>query len=668
MKLFRKKKNNNLRRNKKEIKQQASQTKQHYRNAILGGTYLSMLVPDPSRFKGWRLHENYVEVVGKNPVNSSVFAPILIFIKPDKAELSDQWGVNFIQDLVTDTLENTVDTHGLNVMFISNIRQMTKDWVNSKQDDSERYSLKTVSSNKEKAIASMQNKDLNEIATELAHGARYLAVGLKYVVAATSVARLDNFMESLQRRLELKIPGIIVTYANGNIENEVATIFNNPMDEPGKKLMFTSREFAGFYNIVTNGIEDPHGFYAGEQIGDISNSAIIWDMNNFANNAIIATGNKFRRKRDFKNNNIPDDYIEWTSSDLWLNTLILQLVKEQPLVGPKHHVFTLALDPIHLDDKLITTTSVIDLNKGHLNPFEMFGDVEDELEIFPANLAKWHEMTRQLAQQEIKVDNEFTQEQIGMTELTDLDDTLTQFYIDNNMWVKNPAENRDKLRAVGIPSEEVPTLTEFLAYLTSAYHQATDPDTGDQQKAQEYNKLLALYRQLDLANGDLFNTTTDPQFTNLRLRPHTLLNYSKLSERKGNILLVQLLNSFSAIANQAHEGDTIILHGAQRITSITQKYITGILHDLRNRGVRIVFSYSSPSDMLKQLDFNQMPSADWTLTGHMTADECAAYNEALGNQRQMTQMIAGNIQSNNESCYYLRRGNDNVIFEANQSL
>ena len=103
MKLFRRK-NRNLRRNRKELKEQNVKSKQHYRNAILGDTYLSMLVPDPSRFKGWRLHENYVEVVGKNPINSSVFAPVLIFIKPDKVELNDQWGVGFIQDLVTDTL------------------------------------------------------------------------------------------------------------------------------------------------------------------------------------------------------------------------------------------------------------------------------------------------------------------------------------------------------------------------------------------------------------------------------------------------------------------------------------------------------------------------------------------------------------------------------------
>lgn len=653
---------------KRQAKAQAAQNRQTYRHAIVGGTYLGQLVPDQAKFRGWRLHEDTIEVVAKNPVNNSVIAPVIVYIKPDKAELLPQWGVDFVEDLVNDTLANTVKSHGLNVIFVNNIRRMSSDWVKEHQEDTERYTLKTGESHQENARINQQQSDLAMIAQELDAESEYLAIGLKYIVSATSIKLLDDFLNQLQHRLELRIPGAVIALVNGNVEGEMANIFNDPMDEPGRKMMFTTREFAGFYNIVTNGIEDPHGFYAGEQVGDISNSAVIWDMTNFKHDAVIATNNKFMRKRDYEKSFVPDDYHDWSGSDLWLNTLILQLVKEQPLEGRRRHVFTLALDPINLDDHLITSTAQIDLNKGGLNPFEMFGDTRDELDIFPANLAKWHEMTRQLAQQEIKVENEFSQESIGMTELTDLDDTLTQFYIDHHMWVKNPAHNRDKIRIVGIPSDEVPRLSQFIAYLTSAYDEASNKVTGDQRKANEYNKLLALFRQLDLSNGDLFDVVTDPLFSSLGLKPHTLLNYSTLSQRKGNILLVQLLNSFSAIANQTHEGDIIIIHGAQRITSLTQQYINGILKELRHKGVRIVFSYTSPAEMINQADFNHMSSADWVLTGHMTPDECTAYDNTLGNQRQMTAMIARNIQSPSDSYYYLRRGSDNVIFEANPSM
>lgn len=642
--------------------------KRTYNDINLGGTYLSMLTPDPKIYKGYRLHEDYVEVVGRNPDNTCVIAPVFVFIKSNKADLNNQWGVSFIRDLVNDTVKNSGDSHNLNVVFIENIKNLPKDWIKKNQTDTDRYTSKIGNDHRQQAAASTQQEDLMQIATELNAGGSYLAVGFKYVVTASSVDKLDDFLDSLQRRLELRIPGTIITLANGNIDHEMSTLFNDPMKEPGKKLMFTSQEFAGSYNLVTNGIEDMHGFYAGEQVGDISNAAVIWDMSAFSRYAVIAVNNKFARKRDFYRGSIPEDYRNWTGIDLWVNTLIMQLVKEQPVSGPQHHVFTLALDPIQLDDHLTTTTSVIDLSKGHLNPFEMFGDTKDELSIFPANLEKWNQMTRQLAVQTYHVEGETSRSIVDMNELTDLNSTLENFYIDNHMWVKNPKENRDKIRIVGIPSSEVPTLSTFIAYLVSEYATASDPETGDPRKAAEYNTLLSLYRQLDLSNGDLFNTRTDPMFSSLGIMPHTLFNYSGLSQRKGNILLVQLLNSFSAIANQTHTGDTIIIHGAQRITSLTQQYITSIIEDLERKGVRVVYSYTSPTDMLKQVEFNHMPDADWTLTGHLTPDQCAAYNKALGNQRQMTEMIAKNIQSSNEACYYLRRNNDNVIFEANQSL
>lgn len=636
-----------------------------YKDAIMGDTYLSMITPK----RGWRLHEDYVEVLNPNKhKENTVIAPVFIFIKSDKTDLDSQWGVDFIQDLVSDTIKHMETSHNLTITFIENIRPMTNDWIKKHQSDSDRYTAKQGNDHRHEAhVFNLQN-DLTEIAQELDVGSSYLAVGLKYVIAAINLKTLDDFLISLQRRLELRIPGVIVTLANGHIEKEFANIFNNPIEESGKKLMFTSEEFAGFYNLVTNGIEDPNGVYVGEQIGDISNAAVIWDMTYFDNFAILASGNNFARKRDFARTYIPDDFKYWSGSDLWLNTLIMQLVKEQPISGRKHHVFTLALDPIHLDDHLITSTSTIDLNKGHLNPFEVFGDEKDELKLYAANLAKWHEMTRQLAEQSIQSDNEVHEATIDMRELTDLDDILNQFYIDTGMWVANAKENRDKIHLVGVPSPEIPRLNRFIAYLVSKYSEVSDPVNGDPRKANEYNILLSLYRQLDLSNGDIFDTVTDPQFSTLGIKPHTLFNYSELSQRKGNILLVQLLNSISAIANQTHEGDVIIIHGAQRITGLAQKYIEQIIDDLLIKHVRVVFSYSSSAEMLKQLNFNHMSEADWVLTGRLTADQASIYNKALGNQRQMTPMVLRNIQSKNDACYYLRRGSDNIIFEANQAL
>ena len=63
-----------------------------------------------------------------------------------------------------------------------------------------------------------------------------------------------------------------------------------------------------------------------------------------------------------------------------------------------------------------------------------------------------------------------------------------------------------------------------------------------------------------------------------------------------------------------------------------------------------------------------MAASDWTLTGHLTPDQIEEYNKALGNQRQMTQTIEKMIQVKNEARYYLRRGQSNIVFDADQTI
>lgn len=623
---------------------------------ILGGNYIHKIIPH----KGWHINEDYVDILD----NGTIIAPVIIYADYDKASnLPAEWGITFIRDLVSDAIGDTHKANLLNVSFINNIRLLSNDWIKKHQENADRYSDKNTKGHHEKDKVKVEQEDLSTIAKELNIGSSYLAVGMKYVVAAKDRQTLDTFLISLQRRIELDVPGIIIALPNGDVDLEFGHLFNNPMDEPGRKLMFTSAEYAGFYNIVTHGIEDSTGVYVGEQQNDINNTAVIWDMTRFDKHAVIATSNRFARKIDYDRGQVENQFLDYTGSDLWLNTLIMQLVREK-----QGRVFTLALDPIHLNDRLDTVTASIDLNRGRINPFEMFGRKGREREIYSANQAKWEAMTRQMAEQTITTKNAVQTEPISSTELSDLDTVLSKFYHDNHMWPKDPDNEPQKIRILNLPHRDIPRLTQFIAYLDTEYHKYSRPQLGDPVKANEINKLLSIYRRLDSANGDLFDTWTDPIFGLLGQKRHTLFDYSHLSERKGNILLIQLLNSISAIANQMHDGDVIILHGAQRIINLTQSYIQQILDDLYARHVRVVFSYNTPEAMLNSADFNHMSSANWVLTGNMTADQVAKYNELLGNQRRMTNVISSSIQTHNEARYYLRRGQDNIIFDANQLM
>lgn len=624
--------------------------------AVLGDGYLKQIIPK----RGWKIHEDYFDVLDNGTINTIA----LVFLEPGKAlDLQPEWGISFIQDLVDDVLQKN-NANNLSVSFINTVRMMDADtWVKHHQTDADRYSDQNTEGHRNQAHVKAQQEDLSLIATELDQGASYLATGFKYAISASDLNMLKKFLDSLQKRLELRIPGAIITLSNGDIDLEYQRLFDDPMKEPGRKAMFTSSEFAGYYNLVTHGIEDPNGVYMGEQIGDINNTAVIWDMSDFDGHAVIASNNRFARKRDYDNGRIDPRYTSWSGLDLWVNTLILQLVRER-----QGRVFTLALDPLELDSRLSSLTSQLDLNHGAINPFEMFGDVHDEDNIYAANINKWNLMTRQLAQESIHTENAQQIEEISGTELSDLDAILEKFYIDKHMWVRNPQLDRDDIRIVGIPHESVPRLNAFIAYMDAQYRHYNNPITGDRLKAREVNKLLSIYKRLQSVHGDLFDTVTDPIIDTIGTTRHTIFNYAGLSKSKGNILLVQLLNSISAITSQAHDGDVIIIHGAQKIENLTKSYFERILRDLYTRHVRVVFTYPSIDDMLDNAKFNQMSSANWTLVGHMTTDQIDSYNNLLGNQRHMTDVIATGIQAKNEARYYLRRRQDNIIFDANQLL
>ncbi len=634
------------------------------KNVRISNSFQSYIIPK----KGWKLHEDYVT----NEDNGTVNAVVLIFQEPGKAtNLHSQWGVNYINSLVSDVKKHTENITGankkaerkLNVTFVNNIRVMSSSWIKKYQQNTDNYSDREGENHRESAQIASQQNDLAKIAVELNHSDSYLAVGFKYVVSTTSVDALDDFLKALQDRLKEYIPGTIVALPNGDVEQEFQNLFNDPMKEKGMKTMFTSSEYAGFYNLVTEGIEDDHGVYVGEQIGDINDTAVIWDMTQFSRYAVMGIANRFYRIRDAQNGSVPPQFQNFSGSDMWLNSLILQLAREK-----QGRVFTLALDPIHESEIMKSVTSKMDMSTGIINPFEMFGDRAHQLSIYQANTEKLNLMARQLASFDIKANNAVQKEPLSQTEIDDLDEILKDFYIDSDMWMDNPKQNLKDLRVVGIEHDGVPTLSEFIGYIKTEYDREANPDTGDAIKASEINRLASVFNRLKTLSSDIFDTHTSPIIDSLGTSRSTLLDYSELAGRQGNILMVQLLNSISAVANQMRPNDVLIIHGAQRIKDMTQDYFNNILENLINRHVRIVFSYTNTSEMLKDAKFNHLTSSDWTLTGFMEADEVAKYNTLLGNQRQMTDNIKRGIQEKANFRYYLRRMQDNIIFDANPYL
>ena len=134
------------------------------------------------------------------------------------------------------------------------------------------------------------------------------------------------------------------------------------------------------------------------------------------------------------------------------------------------------------------------------------------------------------------------------------------------------------------------------------------------------------------------------------------------------MLLVQMLNSISAIASKMNPGDVLIIHGAEHIEDLTKHYVHDVISELTKKNVKIIYSYNSIEDMIDNAEFSELSSADWTLFGHMTFDQVKKYDKMLGEQYNIPTQIADTIVSNRPTIYYLHRGIDNIVFDANPAL
>lgn len=132
---------------------------------------------------------------------------------------------------------------------------------------------------------------------------------------------------------------------------------------------------------------------------------------------------------------------------------------------------------------------------------EMFGDENDELSIFPAQMQKLVLMAEQAYE---TTDNDRS------VIRGSLEDIATKFYIEQKMWFENAKDNRERLRVVNIPHNEVPKLETFVSYLDMEYKAITNRTARDEEKVHALSVLSTIFKNLLSNNGDLFNTSTNP--------------------------------------------------------------------------------------------------------------------------------------------------------------
>lgn len=234
------------------------------------------------------------------------------------------------------------------------------------------------------------------------------------------------------------------------------------------------------------------------------------------------------------------------------------------------------------------------------------------------------------------------------------------------MWYENAQENREMLRVVGIPHEEVPMLEMFMTYLDMEYRALANKAIRDDNKMKAVSTLRSIFKSLLTTNGDLFNTITSDKIDGAKTGWRVLYDFSELMMRGSHIAMAQLVNIISFAVGNLGQNDLIIFHGADLIDKGIMPYLTGQFAQLYKKGGRVAFLYNSYESMLDHQKFNRFDTADYTVFGSMSDNTITAYQKQLG--QNIPSDLIGLVTEKGRNLCYIRRDFDNVVFEQNLQL
>lgn len=561
---------------------------------------------------------------------------ILSFFHNDGAtdDFEPFWGINRIPV----GLDQEVS-----VKCIQSIERMTDGWVKEHQTQAE--NIAEMNSNEQAnggttktgvIKANKREDDLEIIAQELQNGATYLACYFRLQIKAPSQEKLDDAIRTLDRIYTDYFATLYAASYDGEQHGELLSLIRPNIYKKGKPFYFTSTELAGEYSLVTRGIEDDAGEYVGTMYGDVNTAAILFDVNKYKHHVIVCS------------EQIDNIYGRNCATDLWGSKI------SQSCLMNNHKVAHIVLNGCNLGDlgpEFATITKKVDMNQGDINMFEMFGEYDDELSLFPMQMQKLILMTEQ-AYPATDADRAIIR--------GSLEEIATKFYIDNRMWYENAGNNRSRLRVTGIPHKDVPKLEMFCAYLESSYKAIVNSSSRDPEKLHALSVLNLTFRNLLSNNGDLFNTTTTSVIDGCSSARRVIYDFSQLRVRGIGIMMAQLLNIISFCSGNLGLGDTLIIHGADLIDDTIKEYLGALFSQLYAKGGRVCFLYNDNEKMLNDVRFSAMDKADYTVMGYMTDNCVARYQDTLG--QTIPSNLVRLITTRNERLTFLHRDYNNVVF------
>lgn len=602
---------------------------------------------------GYEFHSNYFQY-GKR------FGRILTLIPDDQADrkLIPFWKVWLIPQSRTlnDAPNETADgaVHGAHGQLFDMLENKTKKWTTDHQASSDSAGAMEADSTdgaRQQHRVGTRRWDNMIIADDIASGDMYGATEYKVMITAQSLHDLDVACSRYHAQIANTFDGIHFEVYEGQQRLDFHNLLRTADVQVGDHPMATSSEYAGGYEILTRGITDPNGDYIGQMVGDVNNTAVLMDLDNYDERVILGHAAQPSMLRI-----TPDEFDVGTRA-----TTLLGVRLAQAALINNHRVVHMVLNnavPQNIGADLSDITTVVSLNHGAVNPFEMFGDKKDELTIFPAHVEKLRLMIKQISPSvdDIDLNEVFT-------------NIVQRFYEDQRMYVPNPEQNRDALKLVGLPHKQYPTLDRFIAYLNQALNAAAE--NNNQRLVTRIERVRSAFNRMYRDNSSLFNVYTDDTVDDANSSPQVVYDFSGLAQRGEGIAMAQFLNVIKYATDTLDERDVVILHGVDNLTKSVKQYVKKVFTQLIHRGIRLAFLYDSAEAAIKDADFNEFGYADWTMLGGFNQAVINAYQDLL--QQTLPDGLVKSIldyggTDYGDSIYYLSRGINNVLFALDMSL
>lgn len=490
---------------------------------------------------------------------------------------------------------------------------------------------------------SRREQDLIDIADDLDRGSKYHRVSFRILLKAPSLQLLDDSVLKIKNQYKKAFNALNVEAYVGEQARELSDLYTDVERQLGKNFMFTSDELAGNYHLLTHGIEDDDGEYIGEMVGDLNNSAVIMNFDRFSSQVVMAGKNKGVTLSGYDVRKVNATGIDLLGTKVGMSALLNE-----------HRVVHLVLNNCQVSKigvPLPELTTVINMNQGDINMFEMFGRVEDELTIFPAQLNKLILMVQQM----------FTADSSKKSIIDSvLNDLLIQFYVDKKMWYYNAQENRDRLRLVGLPHDQYPRLRVFVTYLDMLYKSILQSNKYDPDQLYAVNVLRGVFRKMLTNNSDLFDTITSKHIDNVRKGQRIIYQFGDLYKRGIPVAMAQYVNALGFAVGSLNAGDVVIVHGIDVLTPEVKAYTKAQFDLLHNQGVRTVLLYNDIDMMMDERMFNKFDEADYLILGGMSAVQVNRLKKTI--EKDFTESLSKLLVHNIDTRYYIRRDIDNVVF------